>query len=309
MWRSLALALLALSCATPTGERELRRTGDEIVVCGRLFHTGARVVTWLDAGGFDAYRGHRHRQPDKIEARDREGAARYGTRRRNLPDDVAARVHARGWELADLQQVVSQVVVHYDAAGTSAQCFKILHDLRGLSAHFLIDVDGTIYQTLDCKERAWHAGSANDRSVGIEIAQIGAYPDETTLAKWYAFKQGRPALELPAWVSRGELPEGTYEPARPGVIRGAIHGAELVQFDYTDAQYEALAGLLAALAEVFPRVALDTPRDEAGAVVAGLVEDIAAFEGIVGHYHLTKSKIDPGPAFDWARVLKEARAR
>ncbi|MEM9559092.1 MAG: N-acetylmuramoyl-L-alanine amidase, partial [Planctomycetota bacterium] len=37
-------------------------------------------------------------------------------------------------------------------------------------------VDGTIYQTLDVTERAWHATKANSRSVGIEIAQIGAYP-------------------------------------------------------------------------------------------------------------------------------------
>ena len=35
----------------------LARTGDEIVVCGQLFHTGgAPVVLWTDPGGYDAYR-------------------------------------------------------------------------------------------------------------------------------------------------------------------------------------------------------------------------------------------------------------
>ena len=34
----------------------------------------------------------------------------------------------------------------------------------------MLDVDGTIYQTLDVKERAWHATTSNTRAVGIEIA-------------------------------------------------------------------------------------------------------------------------------------------
>src|ERR1043166_1598511 len=33
--------------------------GAEIVACGRLFHTGTRVVLWSAPGGFDAYRAQR----------------------------------------------------------------------------------------------------------------------------------------------------------------------------------------------------------------------------------------------------------
>src|SRR5215213_2326145 len=40
----------------PTPGTRVQRIGDEIVVCGQLFHTGAPVVTWLDFGGYDAYR-------------------------------------------------------------------------------------------------------------------------------------------------------------------------------------------------------------------------------------------------------------
>jgi hypothetical protein len=32
----------------------LKRAGDEIMVCGQLFHTGAPVVLWTDPGGYDA---------------------------------------------------------------------------------------------------------------------------------------------------------------------------------------------------------------------------------------------------------------
>src|SRR3954462_3800843 len=38
----------------------LARQGDEIVVCGQLFHTGAPVVLWMDPGGYDAYRVEKH---------------------------------------------------------------------------------------------------------------------------------------------------------------------------------------------------------------------------------------------------------
>ena len=81
-----------------------------------------------------------------------------------------------GWDLPLLQRVVDQFVIHFDAAGTSKRCFEVLHDRRGLSVHFLLDLDGTIYQTLDVKESAWHATVANGRSVGVEVANIGAYP-------------------------------------------------------------------------------------------------------------------------------------
>jgi N-acetylmuramoyl-L-alanine amidase len=39
--------------------QELRRTGDEIMVCGKLFHTTTPVVLWTDPGGYDAYRTER----------------------------------------------------------------------------------------------------------------------------------------------------------------------------------------------------------------------------------------------------------
>ncbi len=51
--------------------------------------------------------------------------------------------------------------------------------IRGLavSAHFLIQRDGTLWQFVDCTQRAWHAGpsayrgrtNCNDDSIGIEL--------------------------------------------------------------------------------------------------------------------------------------------
>ncbi len=59
-------------------------------------------------------------------------------------------------------------MLHYDVTAYSRTTFQVLHDYRGLSVHFMLDVDGTIYQTLDLKERAYHAGTANSRSVCVK---------------------------------------------------------------------------------------------------------------------------------------------
>ena len=37
------------------GDPSSPRAGDEIIIAGRFYHTGTKVVTWLDPGGFNAY--------------------------------------------------------------------------------------------------------------------------------------------------------------------------------------------------------------------------------------------------------------
>ena len=310
------VALLALACRGPEtsdvrpGDPAPRR-GDEISACGSLFHTGTRVILWNDPGGYDAYRAHRHFQPDVVSPRhEPDRITRFGRSRGSLPPERAAEVEAGGWTLDLLGEAVSQVVIHYDACGTSRRCFEVLHDIRGLSCHFLVDVDGTIYQTLDLKERAWHAAEANDRSIGIEIAGIGAFddPQDNVFTQWYARnEEGEVLLILPPGTEGGGLPTNfVSRPARSELIAGAIHGKECHQYDFTEEQYLALDRLLTALCRIFPRIAPDCPRDAQGKVLLTTLptpEERLGFEGIVAHWHLTEGKRDPGPAFDWDRLL------
>ncbi|MBK9120042.1 MAG: N-acetylmuramoyl-L-alanine amidase [Phycisphaerales bacterium] len=309
---------LLVGCAAPgpygqPGE-PLQRLGDEIVVCGQFFHTGAPVVLWLDAGGYDAYRAHRHFNPAEELPSDpvSKSPVRFSTYRRHLPEDVAAYVRTNGWDLPLLQEWVDLFVIHYDACGTARRCFEVLHDLRGLSVHFMLDVDGTIYQTLDLKERAWHAGTANDRSVGIEIANIGAYRDTKVLDQWYTQdEQGRTVMQFPAGLGATGIrtPDFVGRPSRNELVRGAIHGRELMQYDLTDAQYESLIKLTATLCQVLPRIAAEYPRDAEGQLRLDelTADEIIAFSGLIGHWHITAGKVDPGPAFDWDRVLHGVR--
>lgn len=323
--RSFAVTLAALlffaGCTTRPG-MPAKRKGDEIMVAGQMFHTGTKVVLWTDPGGYDAYRVERRFAPleesdwenTKAKVKDQETPNRYGLRKGDLSPDEIERVRGGGWDLPTLRRVVDQFVIHYDVCGISKQCFKILHDYRGLSVHFMLDIDGTIYQTLDVKERARHATISNDRSVGIEIANMGAYGanELETLNTWYgADASGRLVIKIPEKLGDPMLrtPNFTGHPARAELVQGNIQGKDLNQYDLTPEQYKALVRLTAALSRVLPKIKLDYPRGPDGKVLPHKLpdEDLKKYQGVLGHYHIQTNKIDPGPAFDWDKVINAAR--
>lgn len=324
----LAAAMLTACCAAGRAETvtvqpgaAVERFNDEIIVAGQRFRTGAPVVVlWTDPGGYDAYRTEYRFTPFEQRAYDPEFRPLYGPQRYNLRADGLSeaeleQVRGGGWTLPLLQRTVDQFVIHYDVCGTSERCFDVLHDHRGLSVHFMLDIDGTIYQTLDLKERAWHAAHANTRSVGIEIANIGAYPPEdpnNTLNRWYATDDAGPRITLPSSMGDGGVrtPGFVGRPARPEPVRGIIHGRMLEQYDLTNEQYESLIKLTAALCTIFPKMKCDYPRTDTGELLTTVMpkNDWETYGGLIGHYHLTTGKIDPGPAFDWDRIVNNARS-
>jgi len=323
------MGLVLVGCASPKTGEELPRRGEEMMVAGRLFHVGAPVVLWTDPGGYDAYRVERRfvdfQESDWEKSKDAlEGPARYNLRYiRKISDNYTPeqldQVRGGGWPLELLQEKVDQFVIHYDVCGTSRTCFRILHDVRGLSIHFMLDIDGTIYQTLDLKERAWHATISNDRSIGIEIANIGAYPPAKaqTLKEWYApeldttGKATRARLTLPGRFGDGGVrtPNFVGYSARAEPVVGEVQGEKLEMYDLTPQQYESLIKLTAALCRVFPKIKPVYPTDELGKPLMKQLspEAWASFGGVLGHFHIQDDKNDPGPAFDWERVMKGAR--
>jgi N-acetylmuramoyl-L-alanine amidase len=316
---ALILGLMTAGCVSTPGKM-LRRRGDEIMVAGQLFHTGTRVVLWSDPGGFDAYRVERRFAPWEQAGWDnsRTNPAsprtpnRYGVRAGGLSQAELERVRGGGWDLALLRRQVDQLVLHYDAVGTSRGCFKVLQDERGLSTHFLLDLDGTIYQTLDVKERAWHATTSNDRAVGVEIANIGAFAQnqDNLLARWYQINgMGRTILTIPGGAPAERTANFEGRPVRRGVVTGEVQGQELRQYDFTAEQYRALARLTAALCTVLPKIRCDYPRDAAGKLAGAKLPDaqLRDFEGVLGHWHIQTDKVDPGPALQWDYVIGEAR--
>jgi len=317
------LLMFANGCAlAPKVGSFVPRKGDEMVVAGKYVHTGTPIVLWTDPGGYDAYRVERRFSAlDEADwtsthekVTDLGTPNRFNMRKSGLTPEEIERVRGGGWDLPTLQRVVDQFVIHFDVCGTSRQCFKVLHDLRGLSVHFMLDLDGTIYQTLDLKERAWHATISNSRSVGIEIANMGAYGSEEnrTLADWYEKDaDGATRITIPDRFGDGGIrsPNFVGRPARNEPVRGIIQGRELTQYDYTPEQYRALVHLTAALCKVFPRIKCDYPRDTQGQLIPHKLSDaeLEKYEGVMGHYHVQTNKTDPGPALDWDYLIGNAR--
>jgi N-acetylmuramoyl-L-alanine amidase len=306
----------------------IERRGTEIMACGRLYDIGAPVVLWTDPGGYDAYRVERRFVPWEQAAWEPTHAAgiaepnRYGIRHakraaEKFTTEQFERVRGGGWDLDLLREHVDQFVLHYDVCGTSRTCFRVLHDMRGLSVHFMLDVDGTIYQTLDVKERAWHATISNDRSIGIEIASIGAYPPGDTaspLTEWYSREaNGRTRITLPPRLGDGGVrtPGFVARSARDDAITGTINGSTVEMYDFTPEQYESLVKLTAALCTLFPSIEPDAPRDADGSIRTDVLstQEWESFRGILGHKHVQANKIDPGPAMNWDYLIREVRRR
>ena len=93
---------------------------------------------------------------------------------------------------------ISKIVVHYTGTEASAHN-NLLYFSRssaGASAHYFIDRDGTLRQSVSEGDTAWHAGDwgTNLRSVGIEVVSGGSdFTDAQieTLAQLVAEIRGR----------------------------------------------------------------------------------------------------------------------
>src|SRR5262249_55945699 len=82
-------------------------------------------------------------------------------------------------------QTVDMIVLHYTGVGHAKDALQRLCDAEAkVSAHYLIDEDGTLYALVAEDRRAWHAGVSfwqgeqdiNGRSIGIELQNPGHGP-------------------------------------------------------------------------------------------------------------------------------------
>jgi len=168
------------------------------------------------------------------------------------------------------QRGIRLFVNHWDVCLNSHACNSVLNR-RGISVHFLIDNDGTIYQTMDMQHGAWHAGTSrvNRSSVGVEISNA-YYPK---YQDWY--------------VRNGHGERATIDDAW-------VHGTKLDPFlDFYPAQIEAAKALWVAIDKA-TNVEMQTPLSQFDKTSTKYVQDVVygKYQGIVSHYHCSKRKID-----------------
>lgn len=175
-------------------------------------------------------------------------------------------------------------VNHWDVCLSAKSCAKVIAK-RGISIHFCIDNDGTIYQLLDTQHRAWQAGGSmwNTKSIGVEISNA-----------YYTKYQG--------WYEKNN-----FGP-RPVVSDVYCHGRKLEEhLDFYPVQLEALKALWVAIHNA-TGIPLECPTDSNGDLVTGVDKrcEKGEFKGFINHYNLTRRKIDCA-GLDIVGLLKEAK--
>ena len=164
---------------------------------------------------------------------------------------------------------INSFVNHWDVCLNSKSCARVLNN-RGLSVHFLIDNDGTIYQLCDINHMCFHAGSkVNPTSIGVEISNA-----------YY--------LKYQSWYVKNGFGE------RPLVENEVIHDSKMDPFtDFYPVQIDALKALWKSINENIG-IPLETPLDSKGETLKSTHAKCArgTFKGFVSHYHITRKKID-----------------
>jgi N-acetyl-anhydromuramyl-L-alanine amidase AmpD len=61
---------------------------------------------------------------------------------------------------------------------------------------------------------------------------------------------------------------------------------------------------------VFPKIKCDYPKNDKGELIPHILreDELKNYQGVLGHYHIQVNKTDPGPAFDWEKVIGGAQA-
>jgi N-acetyl-anhydromuramyl-L-alanine amidase AmpD len=293
-----------------------------IVPCEKKIDIGRRVILWNERGGF--------RCPNP---RGRAACRQHDPALNDRPTRPFAdyRIHDPARALPELERAVHQLILHYDACYTSYHCHQLMKASDFKGSHFYLDLDGTLYQTLDMY---WKTNTApaddrqgNERAVHVEMANLSweARVDESTLyhieRDQYQLKNGRWALCLPEkYRERLHAPNYQPVPARVHRQRGyfsrRVNGRVVRMWDFTEEQYQTLFALVRGLGRLLPGIAPRVPFDpETRRTPLNRITDFTSFRGILGHAHVQggtpggpEVKYDPGSAFDWTR-LRKALAR
>ena len=120
------------------------------------------------------------------------------------------------------------VVIHHTSDATAERALATLTDpVREVSAHYLVGRDGTIWQLVDERKRAWHAGEArwggdtdvNSESIGIELDNDGEEPfadaEIASLLALLADLKARYHIPTANFVGHGDIaPARKVDPSR-----------------------------------------------------------------------------------------------
>jgi hypothetical protein len=188
----------------------------------------------------------------------------------NAPDGLD--LHSDGGYYRPSHRVTRNIVIHWGGISPK-NCRKVLAN-KNLSSHFGVEED-RIYQWLDTRFVAYHAGKANGPAIGIDITQ-------QPTVKWlkhFRDKRGFDCKEVKNTTGRGDKKVITLHSVTAQTVRD----------------------LVLDLCEVHG-IPMEVPRNPDGSYFYGVLPNYGRdFAGIVGHFHSRKTKWDP--AVWWAQIF------
>lgn len=208
-----------------------------------------------------------------------------------VPVSHALRLNPEHW--FSEPQEKDLIVLHFTAGSSAASAVSHWNSLAGqrVGTAYVVDLDGTIYETFDPRGWAYHLGikSAHGdvhdrRSIGIEIVNVGPLRRVGDAMCWWPRE----------WSTRYCAVEATH------AYREAKYRGESAWANYTGEQYDALARLIPKLCREhqIPMVLPPEPLRGSSAP-SGFFKE---FRGIASHQNFRADKFDVGPAFDWGRL-------
>jgi N-acetyl-anhydromuramyl-L-alanine amidase AmpD len=176
---------------------------------------------------------------------------------------------------------IDLVVLHATGTLTALERF-VQTQYSEEDAHFLIDWNGDVYQTLDLSLVARHTGSKSldKRSISIELV-------------------------TPTTPQANPLPSDAEGIERPMSQRLRIQGKVVRNWGYTSLQMLSLKSLLRDLVRLLPDLDATLLGGAKVPMKALSPAKRANVRGVVGRLHLDPKSQSPGPGLDWSALSGE----
>jgi len=187
-------------------------------------------------------------------------------------DSAGTKVGLR--DLTEVQKGIDAIVFR-DSGTSTIVDFFYESAVNGASTHFIIDSDGSIFQSLDLAYRSHFCRVENVERRSIAITMINPMEIST---------QPREARSKSAPTQR--------------------HGAKVSHWGYTPSQRRSLNQLVAGLVGLLPQLRLAIPEDDMGRTLTSALLDAGEAKGLLGHFHLDSEATDPSVAFPWNELKR-----
>ena len=184
----------------------------------------------------------------------------------------------------------NMIVLHFTAGSTAKGAANYWSVSKNkVSAPYLLDTDGTIYQTYDPAMWSYHLGfkgtwAHDKRSVAIEIVNIGPLVRKGDALYCWVNNFGKKYCDISETDKYVDLGGTEY--------RGYSYFAS-----FTKPQMDVLPELVSSITDQFKIQKKLPPKESRGAFD---IEAFKGWQGIWDHAACRKDKLDVGPAFDWS---------